>query len=55
VLILVGIKMMTHGWLKGILGEYFNLYVLGVVIAVLVAGVIASLLIRKPAPVGTAG
>jgi tellurite resistance protein TerC len=54
VLMLVGIKMMTHGWLKGILGEYFNLYVLGVVIAVLAGGVVASLLIRKPAPVGTA-
>jgi tellurite resistance protein TerC len=55
VLMLVGVKMMTHGWLKGILGEYFNLYVLGVVIAVLAAGVIASLLIREPARVGASG
>jgi hypothetical protein len=25
---LVGVKMMTHAWLKAMLGEYFNLYLL---------------------------
>jgi tellurite resistance protein TerC len=43
VLIVVGIKMMTHGWLKAILGSGFNLYVLGLVLAILGIGVVASL------------
>jgi tellurite resistance protein TerC len=43
VLALVGAKMLAGGWLKDVLGEGFNLYVLGVVIAVLAAGVVASL------------
>ncbi len=47
ILMVVGVKMLTHTWLKSMLGEYFNFYVLGVVVAVLAAGVIASLL-RKP-------
>lgn len=48
ILVLVGVKMMTHVWLKQILGENFNLYLLGVVILILAAGVIASLL-KQPA------
>ena len=44
VLMVVGVKMMTHAWLKGILGEHFNLYVLGLVLAILAVGVGASLL-----------
>lgn len=43
VLVVVGVKMMTHGWLKTILGEHFNLYVLGVVLLILAIGVFASL------------
>jgi tellurite resistance protein TerC len=45
VLTLVGIKMMTHVWLKQWLGEYFNLYVLGAVVLILTIGTIASLLL----------
>lgn len=47
VLILVGMKMIFAGWLKGVLGEHFNLYLLGAVILILVAGVIASLVAEK--------
>ena len=43
VLMVVGVKMMTHTWLKGLLGEHFNLYVLGVVLGILAIGVFASL------------
>jgi tellurite resistance protein TerC len=43
VLMIVGVKMMAHSWLKALLGEHFNLYVLTVVIAVLAVGVLASL------------
>ena len=43
VLMVVGVKMMAHTWLKSILGEHFNLYVLGVVLLVLAVGVLASL------------
>jgi tellurite resistance protein TerC len=35
VLALVGAKMLAGGWLKDVLGEGFNLYVLGVVVGVL--------------------
>jgi tellurite resistance protein TerC len=42
VLAVVGVKMLAGGWLKGVLGEGFNLYVLGVVVGILVAGVGAS-------------
>ncbi|MFO0837179.1 MAG: TerC family protein [Phycisphaerae bacterium] len=47
VLMIVGVKMMTHGWLKQVLGPNFNVYLLAVVVGVLLAGVLASLL--KPA------
>jgi tellurite resistance protein TerC len=51
VLLVVGVKMLTAQWLKQYLGEYFNLYLLAVVFAILAAGVIASLLARgKEAP-----
>jgi predicted tellurium resistance membrane protein TerC len=43
----VGVKMMIHGWLKEILGEHFNLIMLAVVVGILAAGVVASLLARK--------
>ena len=44
VLMLVGVKMMTHVYLKRVLGESFNLYLLAVVLLILAAGVVASLL-----------
>jgi tellurite resistance protein TerC len=47
VLMVVGVKMMIHGWLKEILGEHFNLIMLAVVVGILAAGVVASLLARK--------
>jgi tellurite resistance protein TerC len=52
VLAVVGVKMLAHGWLKGLLGEHFNLYLLVLVLLILAAGVVASLLFRrhKPAP-----
>ena len=52
VLMVVGVKMMIHGWLKEVLGPNFNLYLLGVVVLILATGVIASLLrpVAKAAP-----
>jgi tellurite resistance protein TerC len=44
VLILVGVKMLTHVQLKALLGKHFNLYLLAAVLTILAAGVIASLL-----------
>lgn len=54
VLMIVGVKMMTHGWLKQVLGQHFNLYLLAVVLGVLLAGMLVSLLKprRKPPLVG---
>src|SRR5688572_19811132 len=49
VLMVVGVKMLAHGWLKATLGRHFNLYVLAVVLAILAAGVIASLVARRRA------
>ena len=43
VLMVVGAKMMTHSWLKAMLGHHFNLYLLGVVLLILITGVVASL------------
>jgi len=42
VLALVGVKMLSHAWLKSLLGPNFNLILLLVVLAVLGAGVMAS-------------
>jgi tellurite resistance protein TerC len=49
VLAIVGVKMLTHTWLKSLLGPNVNLYLLLVVLAVLAAGVLASWLHRAPA------
>ncbi len=54
VLMLVGVKMMIHVWLKEVLGPNFNLYLLAVVVLILATGVIASLL-RPAAKVEAAG
>jgi tellurite resistance protein TerC len=42
VLAVVGGKMLTHGWLRAILGPNFNLYLLLVVLLLLSLGVLAS-------------
>ena len=47
VLMVIGVKMMTHDWLKSWLGPHFNFYVLAVVATIIAAGVVASLL-RAP-------
>ena len=47
VLMVVGVKMMTHAWLKEMLGPGYNLYTLGLVFLILAAGVVASLLARR--------
>ncbi len=50
VLMVVGVKMMAHAWLKALLGPHFNLYLLGVVLLVLAAGVGASLVAARRDP-----
>jgi tellurite resistance protein TerC len=54
VLMVVGVKMMTHAWLKALLGPHFNLYLLAVVLLILASGVAASLVAarrdRRPGP-----
>ena len=43
VLVVIGVKMMSHTYLKAWLGDHFNYYTLGVIAAILATGVIASL------------
>jgi TerC family integral membrane protein len=47
VLLLVGIKMLAASWLKEALGKSFNFYLLGVVLLVLAAGVVASMIVGQ--------
>jgi len=47
VLLVVGMKMMTHSWLKALLGPNFNIYLLCLVMAILAVGVIASLVAAR--------
>ncbi len=47
ILMVVGVKMMIHAWLKTILGPNFNLYLLAVVLLILAAGVVASLIASR--------
>jgi tellurite resistance protein TerC len=49
VLVLIGVKMLAHDWLKEMLGASFNFYVLGVVASILAAGVAGSLLATRSA------
>ncbi len=51
VLMVVGVKMMIAKWLKALLGESFNFYLLGLVLLILAVGVLASL--RRSAAAGT--
>lgn len=45
ILLVVGVKMLTAHWLKQWLGDSFNLVVLGVILALLVGGVVTSLIV----------
>jgi tellurite resistance protein TerC len=47
VLMVVGIKMLIAKWLKSVLGDQFNFYLLGVVLLILSLGVIASLIVNQ--------
>jgi tellurite resistance protein TerC len=47
VLMVVGVKMLLAEWLKLALGEHFNLYLLTVVLAILVTGVVGSLIAER--------
>ncbi len=50
VLVVVGVKMLLHTWLRTILGEAFNLTLLGAVVLILLAGVVASVLRPRTEP-----
>ncbi len=47
VLMVVGVKMLTAMWLKKLLGEHFNLYLLGAVFGILVVGIGMSIRANK--------
>lgn len=46
ILLIVGIKMLIAGWLKEMIGEYFNLYLLAAVLLILAGGILSSLLLN---------
>lgn len=43
ILLVVGVKMLTAKWLKEMMGDYFNFYLLGIVLLILTIGIVASL------------
>ena len=47
VLMVVGVKMITHVWLKALVGQHLNLYLMAVVLLILAVGVVASLLASR--------
>jgi tellurite resistance protein TerC len=47
VLMVVGVKMLLAEWLKLALGKHFNLFLLVVVLAILMAGVVGSLIAER--------
>jgi tellurite resistance protein TerC len=49
VLVVVGSKMLAAEWLKHSLGSHFNLYLLGLILAIITGGVVASLVDSRPA------
>lgn len=53
VLMLVGVKMLASKWLKAVLGEYFNFYLLGGILFILIAGVLASVIKYRKNDVNT--
>jgi tellurite resistance protein TerC len=53
VLVVIGVKMMTHGHLKAWLGAHVNFYMLGVIALIVATGVIVSLATTRRARVAT--
>jgi len=49
VLMVIGVKMMTHTWLKEWLGAHFNFYMLGMIAVIIGTGVVASLIATRGA------
>jgi tellurite resistance protein TerC len=49
VLALVGVKMLAAEWFKALLGERYNFWLLGMIFAILVVGVLASLIANRRA------
>jgi len=47
VLALVGVKMLAANWIKDLLGEHFNFYLLGAVLGILAIGVFASMIANR--------
>ncbi len=47
---LIGIKMLAHGWLRELPGDHFHVYILGAVVVILAAGIGASMLRPQAAP-----
>ena len=47
VLMIVGVKMLIAEWLKGLLGNSFNFYLLGLVLLILAVGVAGSLIAER--------
>jgi tellurite resistance protein TerC len=47
ILLVVGVKMLMAKWLKEVLGDYFNFYLLGIVLLILAIGIVASLWVRS--------
>jgi tellurite resistance protein TerC len=55
VLAVVGIKMLTHSWLKQLLGDEFNFYLLGLIMLILGGGVVASIIADRRRPSAPSG
>lgn len=47
ILLVVGLKMFFAEWLKESLGKHFNFYLLGLILSILVAGVVASIVVAE--------
>jgi tellurite resistance protein TerC len=47
VLLVVGLKMFLAEWLKHSLGKHFNFYLLGLILGILAAGVLASIVVGR--------
>ena len=52
VLVMIGAKMLAHGWLREALGEHYHVYVLAAVVVILASGVAASLWLKAPHEAG---
>lgn len=50
VLMLIGVKMLAHGWLRDVLGDHFHIYILADVVLILAGGIGASILWPHTAP-----